>query len=65
MPILPVEPPLTPTQRLEALRIAHETKDPAVKRAAMELLCQAFVMCASNAETLLSMRYEPTKDFGR
>lgn len=38
MNISPIDTPLSSEQKLEALKIAHETKDPDVKRAALALL---------------------------
>jgi len=44
MEIVHAEPRLTPAQALEALKIAHETKDPAVKAAALLLLHPGYVV---------------------
>ncbi len=44
MDIQRLDEPLTPEQRIEVLRIAHETTDPMVKRIALGLLNPLWVM---------------------
>lgn len=45
-----IDPQLTPEQRLEALKIAHETKDPAVKAAALLLLNPPYLVVRGSGE---------------